>query len=80
MPANLEDVELAARQLEPRMRGELIRRLLQTLDLTEAPLSHDEWVEAWADEAEHRDQAIEAGKVVPLKGSDVLREWQERFP
>jgi len=80
MSVNLEDVELAARQLEPRVRGELIKRLLQTLDSTEAALSHGEWCEAWADEAEHRDQQIEAGKVMPLNGLDVLREWQERFP
>lgn len=80
MSVNLEDIELAARQLEPRARGELIRRLLRTFENADSAISDEEWAAAWSDEVERRDQEIETGNVVPLKGVDVLREWQERFP
>lgn len=80
MPITLEDLESAALQLQPQDRGELIRRLLRTLESDPSRISQEEWIAAWADEADRRLQELDSGQVIPLDGPTVLRSWQERYP
>ncbi len=79
MPTTLEDLESAALQLQPLARGELIRRLLLTLEPDQPLMELDDWTAAWADEAERRLQELESGKATALEGATTLQNWEKRY-
>ena len=79
MPTSLEELESAALQLEPLARAELVRRLVRTLDPEAFPVTDDEWLESWVNEALRRNQEIDSGQVIPLDGPETLKRWQERY-
>lgn len=79
MPITVEDLEAAALQLQPQARGELIRRLLRTLENDEEALTQDEWLQFWGDEAERRCEELDSGKVVALDGPTTLKQWKTRY-
>lgn len=62
MPITLEEVELAALQLDVRERAQLAEHLLSSLD------DQDEIQQAWLTEASQRIDAVERGEttLIPL--------------
>ncbi len=76
----LDDLESAARSLEPPVRAELIRRLLQTLESDVVAMNSRDWINTWSDEAEARDRQLDSGDVAPLDGPATLQKWRERYP
>lgn len=79
MPATLDELESAALQLDPSARGELIRRLLRTLEPESIDVTEEEWLDYWLAEAERRCEELESGVVTPIDGPTAMKQWKERY-
>ena len=71
----IEELEAAALRLEPKARARLAGRLLDSLD----ELSPEENARVWAEEAQRRDEALDAGELAARPAEDVFREAQARI-
>ncbi len=72
---SIDEVEAAALKLEPRARARLAGRLLESLD----ELSPDESARLWAEEAQRRADALDAGSLSSRSAEDVFRDAQNRI-
>jgi hypothetical protein len=72
---NLEDLEAAVLQLEPRKRARLAERLLESLD----NLTPEENAHIWAEEAARRDEALTAGTLTSRPSDQVFRDARARL-
>jgi hypothetical protein len=70
----LEQLETAALKLEPRARARLAERLLESLE----QLSPEENARLWAEEAQRRDEALDAGSLSGRSAAEVFREARAR--
>lgn len=70
-----DEIEAAALKLEPRARARLAGRLLESLD----ELSPDENARLWAEEAQRRADALDAGSLSSRSSEDVFRDAQNRI-
>jgi putative addiction module component (TIGR02574 family) len=66
----IADLESELLDLAPRERARLARRLLESLEA----LSEQEIEALWLDEANRRDQQLDADPSRAIPGADVLRE------
>ena len=66
----IDDLEAAVLQLEPKARARLAERLLDSLE----ELSPEENARIWAEEAERRAAAIDAGMLSSRPADEVFRE------
>jgi putative addiction module component (TIGR02574 family) len=64
------DLEVKILELDPKERARLAKRLLESLEA----LSENEIEALWLDEAERRDQALDADPSRAIPGDDVMRE------
>jgi hypothetical protein len=71
----IEDLEAAALQLDPKGRARLAGRLLDSLE----DLSPDENATIWAEEAQRRAEAIEAGDLSSRPADEVFRDARARI-
>lgn len=71
----LDEVEAEALQLEPSARARLATKLLASLEV----LTDDENLHLWAEEAERRDEAWEAGGREGHTAAEVFREARARL-
>ena len=71
----LEDLEAAALNLDPKSRARLAERLLESLD----NLTPDENARIWAEEAQRRADALDAGSLTSRPAGDVFREARARI-
>ncbi len=71
----LEDLEAAVLQLEPRSRARLAERLLESLD----NLTPEENAQIWAEEAARRDEALTAGTLTSRPADQVFRDARARL-
>ena len=72
---SIDEIEAAALQLDPKARARLANRLLDSLD----ELSPDENTQLWAEEAQRRAEAINAGALSSRSADDVFRDAQARI-
>ena len=72
---SIEEIETAALQLEPKARARLANRLLESLD----ELSPEENERVWAEEAQRRAEAMDAGTLASRSAEDVFRDAQARI-
>ena len=70
----IDDLEAAVLQLEPKARARLAERLLDSLE----ELSPEENARIWAEEAERRAAAIDAGMLSSRPADEVFREARAR--
>ena len=70
-----EKLKAAALKLDPKDRARLATRLLESLD----DLSPDENARLWAEEAQRRLDALEAGSLASRSAGDVFRDAQARI-
>ena len=70
----IDDLEAAVLQLEPKARARLAERLLDSLE----ELSPEENAWIWAEEAERRAAAIDAGMLSSRPADEVFREARAR--
>lgn len=70
-----EELEAAALKLDPKSRARLASRLLESLD----DLSPDENARLWAEEAQRRLDALEAGSLASRSAEDVFRDARARI-
>src|SRR4051812_37756598 len=75
MQMSSEELEAAALKLDPKSRARLASRLLESLD----DLSAAENARLWADEAQRRLHALEAGSLASRSADDVCRDAQARI-
>lgn len=66
----IADLEAELLDLAPRERARLARRLLESLEA----LSEQEIEALWLEEADRRDQQLDADPSRAIPGADVLRE------
>jgi hypothetical protein len=66
----IEELEAAALKLEPKARARLAGRLLDSLE----DLSPEENARVWAEEAQRRADALDAGSLTSRSAEDVFRE------
>jgi Putative addiction module component len=71
----IEDLEVAALRLDPKSRARLAERLLESLE----SLSPEENARIWAEEAQRRADALEAGTLSSRAADDVFREARARI-
>ena len=71
----IEDLEVAALGLDPKNRARLAERLLESLE----SLSPEENARIWAEEAQRRADALEAGTVATRPAEEVFREARARI-
>jgi len=71
----LEDLETAALNLDPQSRARLAERLLESLD----NLTPIENARIWAEEAQRRADALDAGSLTSRAADDVFREARARL-
>ncbi len=71
----IEDLEVAALRLDPKSRARLAERLLESLE----SLSPEENARIWAEEAQRRADALEAGTLSSRPADDVFREARARI-
>jgi len=71
----IEDVEAAALKLDLKARARLAGRLLESLD----ELSPEENARIWAEEAERRAEALDAGSLTSRPDNDVFRDARARI-
>ena len=71
----LEDLEAAVLQLEPRSRARLAERLLESLD----NLTPEENAQIWGEEAQRRDDALNAGTLTSRPADQVFRDARTRL-
>ena len=64
------DLEAKVLELDPKERARLATRILESLEA----LSEDEIETLWLQEAERRDQALDADPSREIPGADVLRQ------
>jgi len=78
MAAILKDVEAQALQLSARERGELIERLILSL---EAPAEDtpEAIAQAWDEEIARRVADMDAGRTTWVQADDVMRRIRERI-
>ena len=71
----LDEVEAEALRLEPAARARLVTKLLASLEA----LTDEENLRLWAEEAERRDDAWEAGGQTGHPAEEVFREARARL-
>lgn len=71
----IEDLEGAALGLDPKSRARLAERLLESLE----SLSPEENARIWAEEAQRRADALEAGTLSSRPAADVFRDARSRI-
>ncbi len=71
----IEDLEAEALKLDPKGRARLAERLLKSLD----NLAPDENDRIWAEEAQRRAEAQDAGTLSVRQGADVFRDARARI-
>ena len=71
----LDEVEAEALRLEPAARARLVTKLLASLEA----LTDEENLRLWAEEAERRDDAWEAGGQTGRPAEEVFREARARL-
>jgi len=71
----IDELEAAALKLEPKARARLAGRLLESLD----DLSPEENARLWAEEAQRRADALEAGSLPSRSAEDVFRDAHARI-
>jgi len=71
----IEDLEAEALKLDPKGRARLAERLLKSLD----NLGPDENDRIWAEEAQRRADAQDAGTLSSRPAADVLRDARTRI-
>lgn len=76
MTAALKEIEAQALQLSPRERGELIHRLIVSLD-GEAQESAEVIAKAWDEEITRRMAEIDAGTAVLIPHEQVQAEMED---
>jgi putative addiction module component (TIGR02574 family) len=64
------DLEIKILELDPKERARLAKRILESLEA----LSEKEIEALWLDEADRRDQALDADPSSAIPGADVMRE------
>lgn len=64
------DLEAKVLELKPKERARLAQRILESLEI----LSDDEIETLWLEEADRRDQALDADPSRAIPGAEVLRE------
>ena len=72
---SIEELEAAALKLEPKSRARLAELLLESLE----QLSPEENARIWAEEAQRRSAAIDAGSLTSQSAEDVFREARTRI-
>jgi hypothetical protein len=71
----IEDLEAAALKLEPTARARLAGRLLESLE----ELSTEENARIWAEEAQRRAEALDAGSLTGRAADEVFRDARARI-
>lgn len=71
----IEDLEAEALRLDPKDRARLAERLLKSLD----NLAPDESDRIWAEEAQRRADAQDAGTLSARPAADVFRDARARI-
>lgn len=72
---SIEELEDAALKLDPKDRARLAERLLDSLE----QLSAEENARLWAEEAQRRSDAMDAGSLSNRAADDVFRDARSRF-
>ncbi len=72
---SIDDLEAAALKLDPKARARLAERLLDSLE----QLSPDENARIWAEEAQRRAKALDAGLLSSQPADEVFREARARI-
>jgi len=72
---SLEELETAALKLEPHLRAKLAANLLGSLET----LSDSEIETLWIEEAQRRDDAVEAGGLIERPADEVFRDARARL-
>ena len=72
---SIDDLEAAALKLGPKERARLAERLLDSLET----LSPEENARIWAEEAQRRDSALDAGSLSGRAADDVFQEARSRI-
>lgn len=72
---SIEELEAEALKLEPKARARLAERLLDSLET----LSSEENALIWAEEAQHRAEALESGSLSSRSSDDVFRDARARI-
>jgi len=72
---DLQTLETEALKLDSHARAKLAERLLQSLET----LSDAENEQLWAEEAQRRDQELEAGAVAGRSADEVFRDARARL-
>jgi hypothetical protein len=75
MPMTIDELETAALRLEPEARARLAERLLESLE----NLSEEESARLWAEEAERRSAAWDAGRESGRPAEAVFRDLKSRL-
>jgi hypothetical protein len=70
-----EEIEAAALKLDPKGRARLAGRLLDSLE----GLSPDESARIWAEEAQRRSEALDAGTLSSRSAEEVFRDARARL-
>ncbi len=76
MTMKADEIEAEALQLSPYARARLAERLLRSLEI----LSEEENEALWIEEAQRRDQELDAGDTVVRPAEDVFRDARARLP
>lgn len=71
----IDELEAAALKLDPKARARLAGRLLDSLEA----LSPEENALIWAEEAERRADALDAGTLASRSADDVFRDARSRL-
>lgn len=74
-PMGIKELEEAALSLEPKARARLAGRLLESLD----DLTPEENARLWAEEAERRAAALDAGLLTARPAESVFRDARARI-
>jgi len=72
---SMEELETAALKLDPRLRAKLAASLLESLET----LPESEIERLWIEEAQRRDDAIEAGDLTERPADEALRDARARL-
>ena len=72
---SIEELEAAALKLDPKARARLAERLLDSLE----SLSTEENARIWAEEAQRRAEALDAGSLASRPADDVFRAARARI-
>ncbi|HVR29018.1 MAG TPA: addiction module protein [Thermoanaerobaculia bacterium] len=71
---SIEELEAAALKLDPKARARLAERLLDSLE----QLSPEENARIWAEEAQRREGALDAGSLSSRSAGEVFRDARAR--